>query len=50
MYRVFGAIGRQDHQCAIGGEAFSAVPCLNDAEVSITMLEKIVRNELQGWV
>lgn len=33
-----------------GGVNFSAVPCLNDAPESITMLEKLVRRELAGWV
>jgi ferrochelatase len=32
-----------------GGENFSAVPCLNDGDESITMLSKLVRNELLGW-
>lgn len=32
-----------------GGEKFSAVPCLNDGDESITMLSKLVRNELLGW-
>jgi protoheme ferro-lyase len=25
------------------------VPCLNDSALSIDMLEKLVRQELQGW-
>ena len=33
-----------------GGERFSVVPCLNDSEESVTMMEKIVRNEILGWV
>jgi protoporphyrin/coproporphyrin ferrochelatase len=33
-----------------GGENFSAVPCLNDSAISIAMIEKLVRKELQGWV
>jgi ferrochelatase len=33
-----------------GGDKFSAVKCLNDSDESITMLEAIVRDELQGWI
>ena len=32
-----------------GGENFSAVPCLNESDASITMLESIIRKELSGW-
>lgn len=32
-----------------GGEKFSVVPCLNDSEDSIAMLESIIRRELMGW-
>ncbi len=32
-----------------GGEKFSVVPCLNDSEASVSMLETIVRRELSGW-
>jgi len=41
-------LGETFHQK--GGVNFSAVPCLNDAPESITMLEKLVRRELAGWV
>ena len=33
-----------------GGENFSAVPCLNDQDQSVFMLETIVRKELAGWI
>ncbi len=33
-----------------GGENFSVVPCLNDSAASLVMLEKLVRNELKGWL
>jgi hypothetical protein len=26
------------------------VPCLNASALSVTMLETVIRNELQGWV
>jgi ferrochelatase len=43
------AIGLKDTFLAAGGEAFSAVPCLNDTGPSITMMDAIVRRELRGW-
>jgi protoporphyrin/coproporphyrin ferrochelatase len=33
-----------------GGEQFSYIPCLNDSDDGMRMLETIVRRELQGWV
>lgn len=33
-----------------GGEKFVHIPCLNDSEGGMTVLEKVVRRELQGWV
>ncbi|TCL69707.1 ferrochelatase [Rhizobium sp. BK251] len=33
-----------------GGENFAHIPCLNDSEDGIRVLEKVVRRELQGWV
>ena len=33
-----------------GGEHFSVVPCLNDSDPSLVMLEKLARHELQGWL
>lgn len=33
-----------------GGESFTLVPCLNDSPASISLLEKLVRRELQGWL
>lgn len=43
------AIGLKATFAEKGGERFSLVPCLNDSEPSIAMLETIVRNELAGW-
>ncbi|MBI2717320.1 MAG: ferrochelatase [Rhizobiales bacterium] len=43
------AIGLKETFLARGGANFSAVPCLNDEEGSIAMLEAIVRRELSGW-
>jgi protoporphyrin/coproporphyrin ferrochelatase len=33
-----------------GGEKFSHIGCLNDSQPGITMLEALVRRELQGWL
>ena len=33
-----------------GGEQFSHIPCLNDSDDGMMVLEKVVRRELQGWV
>ncbi len=33
-----------------GGEAFAYIPCLNDGERHIDLLEELARRELAGWV
>jgi ferrochelatase len=33
-----------------GGEKFSHIPCLNDTDDSISMIEQLVRRELGGWL
>ena len=33
-----------------GGEKFSHIPCLNDSEDGMRVLEHITRRELMGWV
>ncbi|MGR6429304.1 ferrochelatase [Rhizobium sp. PAMB 3174] len=33
-----------------GGEKFTHIPCLNDGEDGMRVLEHVVRRELQGWV
>jgi ferrochelatase len=33
-----------------GGEKFSAVPCLNDTDHGMRVIENIVRRELKGWI
>jgi len=32
-----------------GGENFAAIPCLNDSEAGMRVLDRIVVRELQGW-
>ncbi|MEQ8742082.1 ferrochelatase [Parasphingorhabdus sp.] len=33
-----------------GGEQFAYLPCLNDSDISINMLDTLVRRELSGWI
>jgi len=33
-----------------GGERFDYIPCLNDDEAHIDMIEAIIETELTGWV
>ncbi|GLQ52780.1 ferrochelatase [Devosia nitrariae] len=33
-----------------GGEQFAYIPCLNDSEAGMDMLEAVVRRELAGWI
>src|SRR6266699_246308 len=33
-----------------GGEAFAAIPCLNDSEAGMGVIHKLVQRELQGWI
>jgi protoporphyrin/coproporphyrin ferrochelatase len=35
---------------AAGGENFAAIPCLNDSEAGMGVIETVVLRELQGWV
>jgi protoporphyrin/coproporphyrin ferrochelatase len=44
------AIGLDETFKHAGGANFSAVPCLNDSQPSIEMIEKLVRPELKGWI
>jgi protoporphyrin/coproporphyrin ferrochelatase len=44
------AIGLEETFMERGGSNFSAVPCLNDSEPSMNMLETMVRRELRGWL
>lgn len=33
-----------------GGENFAAIPCLNDSDAGLRVIEQVVRRELQGWL
>lgn len=41
--------GREQFEHA-GGEKFAYIPCLNDSEPGMAMLEALVRKELAGWI
>jgi ferrochelatase len=41
--------GREQFEHA-GGERYAYIPCLNDTDLGMEMLEIIVRRELQGWI
>jgi len=45
-------IGREvrDEFLHAGGRNFSHIPCLNDSDEGMAMLEMIVRRELGGWL
>ena len=44
------AISGRDRFVAAGGEAFTYIPCLNDGEDHIALLEELARRELAGWI
>ena len=41
--------GREEFEHA-GGERYAYIPCLNDSDGGMEMLETVVRKELQGWI
>ena len=41
--------GREQFEHA-GGEHYAYIPCLNDSEMAMQMLEVVVRRELMGWL
>ncbi len=41
--------GREQFESG-GGEKFAYLPCLNDSDTGIDMLETLVRRELSGWI
>jgi ferrochelatase len=44
------AIGVAENFHEAGGTDFSHIPCLNDSEDGLMVIEEIVRRDLQGWV
>jgi ferrochelatase len=41
--------GREQFEHA-GGESYAYIPCLNDTESGMDMMETIIRKELGGWL
>ncbi|MDP3315298.1 MAG: ferrochelatase [Devosia sp.] len=41
--------GREEFEHA-GGEKYAYIPCLNDSDIGMDMLESVVRRELMGWI
>ncbi|WP_374652220.1 ferrochelatase [Rhizorhabdus sp.] len=41
--------GKEQFEAA-GGERFAYLPCLNDTPIGMAMLERLIRDELQGWL
>lgn len=41
--------GKEDFEAA-GGERFAYIPCLNDSDTGIKLLDNLVRRELAGWI
>ncbi|MEM9029817.1 MAG: ferrochelatase [Pseudomonadota bacterium] len=33
-----------------GGEKFTHIPCLNDSDLGVGLIETVIRRELQGWI
>ena len=48
LEEIAGEAGEIFHEN--GGEHFTHIPCLNDTEGGMTVLETVVRRELQGWI
>ncbi|MXN65298.1 ferrochelatase [Stappia sp. GBMRC 2046] len=48
LEEIAGEAGEIFHEN--GGEHFAHIPCLNDSELGMSLLETIVRRELSGWV
>lgn len=41
--------GREQFEHA-GGEQYAYIPCLNDTDIGMDMLETVIRRELLGWI
>ncbi len=48
LEEIAGEAGEIFHEN--GGEHFTHVPCLNDGEAGMDVIETVVRRELQGWI
>jgi len=43
------AMEGRDSFLGAGGEAFAYIPCLNDSDISIDMLNELLAEQLEGW-
>ena len=43
-------VENRDFFLEAGGERFARIDCLNDGEGGMTVIENVVRRELQGWI
>ncbi|MEE2950285.1 MAG: ferrochelatase [Pseudomonadota bacterium] len=48
LEEIAGEAGEIFHEA--GGEKFSHIPCLNDSEPGMDVIEAMVRRELTGWI
>lgn len=48
LEEIAGEAGEIFHEA--GGENFTHIPCLNDSEAGMDVIETLVRRELSGWV
>ncbi|MEN3792807.1 ferrochelatase [Fulvimarina sp. MAC3] len=48
LEEIAGEAGEIFHEA--GGENFTHIPCLNDSEPGMDVIESLVRRELKGWV
>ncbi len=48
LEEIAGEAGEIFHEA--GGENFTHIPCLNDSDLGMAVLEAVVRRELSGWL
>jgi ferrochelatase len=48
LEEIAGEAGELFHEA--GGTNFTHIPCLNDGEDGMAVIEDIVRRELSGWI
>jgi len=48
LEEIAGEVGEIFHEN--GGEHFTHIPCLNDSDGGMKVLESVVQRELQGWI
>ena len=48
LEEIAGEAGEIFHEN--GGEKFTHIPCLNDSDDGMKVIEAVVRRELHGWI